>query len=259
MPVRIAVVQQETIPGAVERNREQALGFAAEALDRRADIVLFHEELLVGYVENIPELAETVVGPTTRAFRDLLRGTETLILYGLTERDGDHCYIAAPLVSANGVVANYRKTHLWWAAEGLRHEPTFYRPGNTLVTFDVKGHKSGVMICYDGDFPEMTRSYANLGCTMLFWMNNRGSRGHSEVQPLARSNSMIMATSCCCGKNEAGKACRGGSNITDRDGTLLAEIWDQEGVIYADVDPETVAAERGRNPWFRGQRRDLYC
>lgn len=259
MAVRIAVVQQETVPGDVVSNREKALGFAQEALKNQADIVLFHEEMLVGYVENIPELAEAVDGPTTRAFQTLLKGSEASILYGLTEREGEDCYISAPLVRAGGVIANYRKTHLWWTAEGLRHEPTFYRPGNALVTFAVKGHKSGVMICYDGDFPEMTRSYANLGCAMVFWMNNRGSRGHAEVRPLAWANSMIMAVSCCCGKNEAGKSCRGGSNITDKDGSALAEIWDEEGIIYADVQPEEVMAARDRNPWFTGQRRDLYC
>ena len=259
MPVRIAVVQQHSKPGTVEKNREKALGFARQALEENADIVLFHEELLVGYVENLRELAEEVDGPTTRAFQELLRSTDRLILYGLTERDGDHCYISAPLVSADGVQANYRKTHLWWSAQGLRHEPSFYRPGDQLVTFDVKGFKSGVMICYDGDFPEMTRSYANLDCAMLFWMNNRGSRGYAEVRRLAETNSMIMATSCCCGPNEADVHCGGGSNITDRDGSLLTEIWNDEGIIYADVRPEEVSETRAKNPWYTGQRRDLYC
>ena len=259
MSVRIAVVQQANEPGAVEKNRARALHFARKGLEEKADIVLFHEELLVGYVENLKELAEEVDGPTTRAFQALLQGTDSLILYGLTERDGDACYISAPLVGRNGVIANYRKTHLWWAAEGLRHEPSFYLPGDRLVTFDVKGHKSGVMICYDGDFPEMTRSYANLDCTMLFWMNNRGSRGYEEVRRLAGANSMIMATSCCCGKNESGRVCRGGSNITDGNGKLISEIWDREGIIFADVDPEAMLAARRKNPLFREQRRDLYC
>jgi len=257
--VRIAVVQQETVPGAVEKNRAKALRFAREALDNDANITLFHEELLIGYVENLRELAEPVNGPTTQAFQSLLQGTDSLILYGLTERQYRNCYIAATLVDSNGVVANYRKTHLWWNSTGLRHEPTYYLPGNKLVTFDVKGYKSGVMICYDGDFPEMTRSYANLGCRMLFWMNNRGSRGHEEVYRLAHTNSMIMATSCCCGKNEKGNACRGGSNITDKDGSLITEIWDKEGIIYADVNPEDVIKARNKNPWWKGQRRDLYC
>lgn len=115
------------------------------------------------------------------------------------------------------------------------------------------------MICYDGDFPEMTRAYANLDCRMLFWLNNRGERGHGEVTKLAGTNSMIMAVSCVCGKNELGYTCRGGSNITNHDGGLLAEIWDNEGVIYADVEPGAIPEARRQNPWYTGRRGDLYC
>lgn len=258
MTVKIAVVQQNTAPGAVERNRARALEHAREALAEGAQIILFHEELLVGYDARLRDLAEPVDGPTTRAFQQQLQGTDALVLYGLTEREGDDCYIAATLVGRDGVVANYRKTHLWWDAAGLRHEPTFYRPGDRLVTFDVQGFKSGVMICYDGDFPEMARSYANLGCAMLFWMNNRESRGPNEVRHLARGNSMIMATSCCCGPDEAGRHCGGGSNIIDRDGRVLAEIWDREGIIYAEVDPASVPAARAACPWYTGRRPELY-
>jgi predicted amidohydrolase len=256
--VRIAVVQQETQPGNVEANRSKAIEFAREAVSHGADVILFHEALLVGYVPHIHELAEPADGPSTRAFQQLLQGTDSVIVYGLIERDGDNFYTSAIIVAADKIRACYRKTHLWWRSEGVRHEPTYFRPGNSLVTFDVKGHKTGVMICYDGDFPEMTRAYANLGCTILLWLNNRGSRGPAEVAPLVRANTIIMATACCCGENEAGTACGGGSNITDKNGATRAVIWNEEGIIYADVDPDSVAAAREQNPWFRGQRQDLY-
>jgi (R)-amidase len=256
--VRIAVIQQDGNPGQVSVNREKALKFAEEALNKHADVILFHEELLIGYVKNARELAEPVNGPTSRAFQELLRGTDALIIYGLTEKDENDYYISAPVISANGVLVNYRKTHLWWNAEGLRHEPTFYKPGNRLVTFNVKGHKCGIMICYDGDFPEMTRSYANLGCTMLFWMNNRGSRGHDEVKDLAYRNSMIIPTACCCGLNESGYQCRGGSNITGAKGELMEEIWEKEGLILADVYPGEIEEIRKKNPWYIGMRPDVY-
>jgi len=256
--LRIAVVQQETVPGEVEANRAKALTFAREALDKKADIVLFHEELLVGYHERLRELAEEVNGPTTKAFQGLLAGTDSRILYGLTEREGDRSYVSAPLVSAKGVLANYRKTHLWWNAEGLRHEPTFYAAGERLVTFDFMGARCGVMICYDGDFPEMTRSYANLGCQVVFWLNNRDSRGHDEVKPLSVANSMIIASSCCVGMDEAESLCRGGSNITNFTGELVTELWDAEGVIHADVHPDEVEEHRRNNPWYKGRRPELY-
>jgi predicted amidohydrolase len=256
--LRLAVVQQDANPGKPEENRTKALGFAKQALERRADVILFHEELLVGYVKNLRELAEPVDGPTTRAFQRLLRGSPALIIYGLTERDGNKYFISATVVSAEGVLTNYHKTHLWWKDAGVRHEPTFYQPGDRLVTFDVRGNKCGLMICYDGDFPEMTRTYANLGCSVLFWLNNRGSRGNPEVKDLASRNSMIMATSCCCGLDEAGRVCRGGSNITDATGKPLSEIWDHEGIIVTNVFPDKVPDLRANNPWYRGQRPELY-
>ncbi len=256
--VRISVVQQETIPGAVQANREKALNYARSALKNDVDVILFHEALTVGYVENIHELAEPTDGLTTRAFQKLLHGTGTIVIYGLVECDGDNYYTSAVIVGAKGVIAKYRKTHLWWDAKGTRHEPSYFQPGKRLVTFDVKGHKSGVMICYDGDFPEMTRAYANLDCTMLFWMNNRGERGFKEVYPLVRANSIVVATSCCCGKNELGYDCRGGSNIIDAEGSLLTEIWEKEGIIYADVQPGKVMNIRNANPWYKGQRQNLY-
>jgi len=256
--VRIAVIQQDGNPGQVDTNLEKALHFAEEALEQNADVILFHEELLVGYVENARELAEPVNGPTSMAFSKLLQGTDARIIYGLTEKDNNDYYISAPIVTAGGVIGNYRKSHLWWKAEGLRHEPTFYKPGNKLVTFDVKGYKSGIMICYDGDFPEMTRSYANLGCQMLFWMNNRGSRGHAEVKDLAYRNSMIIPTACCCGLNELGNRCEGGSNITGAKGELISEIWNKEGIIISEVNPGEVLQIREENPWFTGMRPEVY-
>jgi predicted amidohydrolase len=261
--IRIAVIQQDHNPGQPDQNRSKALASAARALDAGADIILFHEELLLGYTPLCHELAEPVDGPTTRAFQNLLRGRDALIVYGLTERDGENYYISAPVVSGQGVLACYRKTHLWWNAGGLRHEPTFYSPGDRLVTFMAKGHLAGgypigLMICYDGDFPEMTRSYALLGCPLVLWLNNRESRGYAEVRDLAYRNSMIIAAACCCGTDEAGNTCPGGSNITDADAALLGELWLREGLLIADVDPEKALQQRDQNPWFRGRRPELY-
>lgn len=256
--IRIAVVQQETVPGAVETNRGKALGFVREALNNHAGVILFHEALTAGYAENLLELAEPANGPTTRAFQKLLQGTDTIVIYGLVERDADRYYTSAIVVGADGIITTYHKTHLWWNAKGTRHEPAYFQAGDRLVTFEVKGYKSGVMICYDGDFAEMTRAYSNLDCVMLFWLNNRGERGFKEVEPLVRANSIVVATACCCGKNELGYDCRGGSNIIGADGILLSEIWGKEGIIYAEVEPGKVMEIRKANPWYKGQRQDLY-
>ena len=66
--MRVAVVQQNGNPGKPDDNRDKALGFARQALERDADVVLFHEEMLTGYTPELRVLAEPVDGPTTRAF-----------------------------------------------------------------------------------------------------------------------------------------------------------------------------------------------
>ena len=132
MTIRIAVVQQDGNPGRPDENRDKAVAYAEQALAQGGDIVLFHEELVIGYSPDLRRYAEPVDGPTTRAFQALLGARSSLIIFGLTERDGEAFYISAPVVAASGVVANYRKTHLWWAADGLRHEPTYYRAGDQL-------------------------------------------------------------------------------------------------------------------------------
>lgn len=257
--MRIAVVQQDNNPGQVAQNRDKALAFARQALDGGADLILFHEEILIGYSPDSAALSEPLHGPTTQAFIELLKDSPAVVVYGLTEVDGPDRFISAPVVSRAGVLANYRKTHLWWKYKGLREESAYYRPGDSLVTFEHLGAKIGIMICYDGDFPEMARSYAKLGCSVLLWLNNRTSRGHKDhVQGQAGDNSLYFAVACCCGVDELGHTCPGGSNITDYEGRLLTEIWDREGVIFADIDPGKAILHREQNPWFRGLRPEIY-
>jgi predicted amidohydrolase len=38
----------------------------------------------------------------------------------------------------------------------------------------------------------------------------------------------------------------------------MAEIWDKEGIILADVFPGRVAEMRKANPWYTGLRPELY-
>ncbi len=259
MKLKIAVVQQGHRPGCLAENRARAYEAAQKALAQGADVILFHEEMTMGYTPLAPRLAEAADGETTQGFARLLRGSESCVVYGLTERTGGKLYISAPVVTAGGLQANYRKTHLYTQGAPLRQEQRLFTPGDRLVAFSHRGVKIGLMICYDGDFPPVVEAYRRAGCTVVLWLNNRESRGNGDlVREHARRNSMILAVSCCCGPDETGRLCRGGSNITDYDGKALAEIWDDEGIICAEVDPDAALAAREENHWLQDRRDDLY-
>jgi len=104
----------------------------------------------------------------------------------------------------------------------------------------------------------VARSYAAMDCQLILWLNNRTSRGHTDkVLDQTRMSSIAMAVSCCHGNFVPGRS-SGGSNITDHKGNLLAEIWDKEGVIYADLDTGNILADRQNNLIFQGRRPELY-
>ncbi len=257
--MKLAVVQQNHNPGRPDENRQKAIFAADEALRQGCDLILFHEELLTGYCMSAREMAETADGKTTQLFQQLLKGTQSCIIYGLTERDGDNYYISAPVVMKDGLVALYRKTHLYGNKSGLRNEKNFFTPGNHFVMFSHLGVKIGLLICYDGDFFESVEYYRKKDCQLVLWMNNRESRGPEDlVRDHAVRNSMIMAVSCCCGTDELGISCPGGSCIVNQHGMVLGEIWNREGILFAEIDPSGIEIERKKNPWINDRRGDLY-
>ncbi|MGC4153385.1 MAG: nitrilase-related carbon-nitrogen hydrolase [Propionicimonas sp.] len=257
--MRIVIVQCPIVPGEVELNLSAALQRLSEALLHRPDVVLYPEEMLVGYPDGADGLAEPIEGGAAVArVREVLRGSSTRAILGLTETDGVRTFITAVVVSADGVEARYRKTHLWAAVEGSRHEPSRYTAGEQLVVFELAGIRCGLVICYDGDFPEMFRAYAGRGCAVVFWLNNRRSRGPRESRHLAVSNSLAIATSCPCGPDENGDHCPGGSHLIDHRGDVIAQLWDEPGLVVGELDPGQALADRLVNPFYQGRRPELY-
>jgi predicted amidohydrolase len=67
--IRIAVFQQDHNPGELLQNRSKALAPAARALECNAELILFHEELLLGCTPRLKELAEPVDGSSIQSQR----------------------------------------------------------------------------------------------------------------------------------------------------------------------------------------------
>jgi predicted amidohydrolase len=71
--------------------------------------------------------------------------------------------------------------------------------------------------------------------------------------------SMIMPTSCVCVEKQGEHHRAGASNITNFDGTLLADIRNKQGVIYADVKPRETLLDRQRNPLYVERKPEFYA
>jgi predicted amidohydrolase len=138
----------------------------AEAAKQKADLVVLGETLTyVALGKKFSDVAETIPGPSTDYFGELAKKYNLYIVPGLVERDGHLLYNVAVLIGPDGKVAGkYRKTCLprGEIEGGLM-------PGSEYPVFTTRFGKVGLMVCYDGFFPEVARELTNSGAEVIAW------------------------------------------------------------------------------------------
>lgn len=138
----------------------------AEAAKQRADLVVLGETLtLYGLEKSYVEAAEPIPGPSTDYFGTLAKRHNLYIVAGLVERAGHLVYNTAVLLGPEGeVVGKYRKVCL--PRTEIQGGVT---PGTEYPVFDTRFGKIGMMICYDGFFPEVAMNLAHNGAEVIAW------------------------------------------------------------------------------------------
>lgn len=164
--VRLAAVHYRPQGESPQANRQQFAPLIADAARQGADLVVLGETLtIVDTGKTYVECAEPIPGPSTEYFGRLAKQHNLYIVAGLLERDRHLVYNVAVLIGPDGdVVGKYRKVTLprdeimWGAA-----------PGDDYPVFDTRFGKVGMMVCYDGFFPEVARELANRGAEVIAW------------------------------------------------------------------------------------------
>jgi predicted amidohydrolase len=165
--VRLATVHYRPQGGKTPGdNCHQFAPLIAEAARQRADLVVLPETLTFYRLGlKFVDVAETIPGPSTEYFGELARKHNLYIVAGLVERDRHLIYNAAVLMAPDGKIAGkYRKVSL------PRNEiEAGIAPGNDYPVFETRFGKVGMMICYDGFFPEVARRLSNNGAEVIAW------------------------------------------------------------------------------------------
>lgn len=165
--IRLATVHYR--PAGGQTNREKCELFAPlieKAAGQKAGLVVLPETLtFFGRKLTFAECAESVPGPSTEYFGTLAKKHDLYIVAGLLERVGHKVYNVAALIGPDGeLVGAYRKVTLpRGEIEGG------ITPGDTYPVFETRFGKVGMMICYDGFFPEVARQLAKNGAEVIAW------------------------------------------------------------------------------------------
>lgn len=164
--VRLATVHYMPSGTSARDNCEEFAPFLAEAARQRADLVVLGETVPYVRLKQRPhETAEPIPGPSTDIFARFAREHGLHIAVGLYERDRDRVYNTAVLLGPDGtLLGRYRKVCLPHS-----EVEAGVTPGSEYPVFATKFGKVGLMVCYDGFFPEIARELTIRGAEVIAW------------------------------------------------------------------------------------------
>ncbi|GHD26154.1 carbon-nitrogen hydrolase family protein [Nocardiopsis kunsanensis] len=242
---------------ALERLAERARSAAASG----AHLLITPEMSMTGYAlapDAIADRAEPADGPLSRAVAGIAARAGVAIVHGFPERDGERVYNSVQLVGTHGTaLATYRKTHLFG---DLDHGA--FVPGEDLVVqTDLHGHRIGLLICYDVEFPETVRAHALAGTELLVvptaLMAPDTAVASVLVPARAMENRIHLAYVNRCDA-ESGLDYVGLSTLAGPDGAELLRAGRQEALLVADLDAGAARAPSAEPSYLDDRRPDLY-
>ncbi|MEO1525282.1 MAG: sulfatase-like hydrolase/transferase [Planctomycetota bacterium] len=140
--------------------------FVKQAKQQSVDLVVLPETLtFCNSGRTMVECAESIPGPSTNYFSELARQHQMHLVAGLIERENHLVYNVSVLFGPDGaLLGKYRKVSL------PRSEiEAGLSPGHSLPVFDTALGKIGMMICYDGFFPEVAKELSDAGAEIIAW------------------------------------------------------------------------------------------
>jgi len=129
--------------------------------DSPVDIVVLPELSSLEYsrktFDNLAELAEPLDGPSYQHWRKVAKECNTHVVYSFARRAEISTHISTAVLNSEGnLVGYYDKIHL--AQFGASMEKEYFKCGNQLFVFTVKGFIIAPIICYDIRIPELCRT-----------------------------------------------------------------------------------------------------
>jgi predicted amidohydrolase len=239
--VRVGACQTPEILGDPDAALDCIEQFSAQVDGRGADLLLFPECFLQGYLADEAHVSRCALRLNSSEFAAVLRRlahAEQVLVFGVIEADNGRYFNTAVVVDRGRLVGRYRKTRL------LPGESVF-TPGEDYPTFLVRGARYGINICSDTQFPEPAAMVAAQGATLLMVAaQNMMHRPvatrfkdlhHSMRAERARETGMWLVSSDVTGAR-ADRIAYGPTSIMSPQGDIVAQVpLMTTGIVVADI------------------------
>lgn len=266
--IRLALAQINTVLGGVQTNLEKHLSLIEDARDADADLVVFPELSLTGYLlQDLTAEVARPASPDDPMLQPLLQASrEVDLLVGFVEADPRHRFFNSAAYLAGGrIVHVHRKVYL--PTYGMFDEGRFFAWGDRMAAFDTRLGRCGVLICEDFWHASPPYSVWLDGADLMLFMSASPGRGldtHPQlesarwVEHVAQAYASLFTTFVAnVGRVgfEDGLGFWGGSVVFDPHGELVVRGPHlEEELIFAELDLQQLRRARGRLPLLRDER-----
>ena len=247
--IQVAPVPGPLSPETVRKNLDKCVDFVRRCVDATgAELVVLPETATTGFTpdcstEELWDLVSEVPGPVTEPVQQVARDLGVHVVLGTYERGPERgvVYNAAVLIGRDGEVAGvYRKTHPFCTehVDG----GGWVTPGNDVTVVETDLGRIGMIVCFDGDYPELSRIQAVRGAEVIVRPSALlRSADIWELTSRARAydNHVFVIGANATGTDAAGVLYFGNSHIVTPVGHIVAKAASHEGWVSARLDPDT--------------------
>lgn len=263
-------------------------GLAAEATASGSKLLLLPELTCIGLLWSDPSAAETKVSDVAELYRrrltpllepycavlcDLARQYDLAIAgatfwHEVSGRGVNSGFVAFP----DGTLLRQDKLHPTRPEQAIGTAG-----GETLRGFEIHGVRMGLLICYDVQFPELTRHLVADGMEVLLVPSLTTSRGYWRVRHSAHARAVENQIYVCVspiignlgipvdypvvGVGGAFVACPIDNRFAIDDGTYARAAMDVEGLLHVRLDLARLRLARAKSEirQLADRRPDLYA
>lgn len=243
-----ACVQIAIQPNNVQANIQKGISWLEKAVhEHQADLVVFPETVTTGYetdltADDLWDLVDEAPGLITSEIQSAARKLGVHVVWPSYRRGKarGEVYNSAILIGPDGaIIGIYDKTH---PAPWERIDAGgWVMVGNRADVFETELGNIGMIICYDGDFPELSRLLAVKGAEIIIrasalqrsydiWYITNAARAYD--------NHVYVVASNLVGPDAKGNYGFGHSMIINPIAWRLAQARGTEEIISARLDPD---------------------
>lgn len=252
--MRVALIQMDS-RGNKKENIEKATKFMDEAIKQEVDIICLSEKFLYWGKDRG---AESINSTIINYFKEYAKKNRVNIILGslvLKVENTNNITNTSLVIDRNGeIIHRYDKIYMYTVdREDLKiNEGRDTLKGNKLGIFEIDGVKIGIGICFDIRYPEYFKALTLNGAEVIFLPSSfRKTTGKIAWEILTRARAIENQAYFCACNQTGGIAERercGNTQIVSYDGTILANINKEEGIIVQDLDIEKLRIFRKEFP-----------